>query len=106
MTEPADAAAAATALVVCNDALACKLIVDSLRPLAIRAEICEEVFAAARLLDKQKFEAVIVDLLLGEGAMLVMLAPLISSAARIISSEVSTVTEPCSLSMSSQSKPR
>jgi hypothetical protein len=72
MTEPAEAAAAATALVVCKDALACKLIVDSLRPLAIRAEICEEVFAAARLLDKQKFEAVIVDLLLGEGATLVM----------------------------------
>jgi hypothetical protein len=72
MTEPAEAAAAATALVVCKDALACQLITDSLRPLAIRAEICEEVFAAARLLDKQKFEAVIVDLLLGEGAMLVM----------------------------------
>ncbi|MGB8970217.1 MAG: PilZ domain-containing protein, partial [Candidatus Sulfotelmatobacter sp.] len=31
-----------------------------------------EVFAAARLLDKQKFEAVVVDLPLGEGAMLVM----------------------------------
>jgi ActR/RegA family two-component response regulator len=72
MTEPAKAAAAATALVVCKDALARQLIIDSLRPLAISPEICEEVFAAARLLDTQKFEAVIVDLQLGEGAMLVM----------------------------------
>ena len=70
MTETADAAA--TALVVSKDALACQLIIDALRPLAIRPEICEEVFAAARLLDKQKFEAVVVDLLLGEGAALVM----------------------------------
>jgi ActR/RegA family two-component response regulator len=72
MMEPAEAAAAATALVVSKDALASKLIINGLRPLAIGAELCEEVFAAARLLDKQKFEAVIVDLQLGEGAMLVM----------------------------------
>lgn len=70
MMEPSDAGAAA--LVVSKDALACQLIIDALRPLAIRPEICEEVFAAARLLDKQKFEAVVVDLQLGEGAMLVM----------------------------------
>jgi hypothetical protein len=72
MTEPAEVAAAATALIVCKDELARQLIIESLRPLAIRAEVCEEVFAAARLLDKRKFEAVIVDLLLGEGATLVM----------------------------------
>jgi hypothetical protein len=72
MTETADAAAAAAVLVVSKDALACQLIIDALRPLAIRAEICEEVFAAARILDKQKFEAVVVDLLLGQGAILVM----------------------------------
>jgi ActR/RegA family two-component response regulator len=72
MTEPAEAPAAATALIVCKDEQARQLIIESLQPLAIRAEICEEVFAAARLLDRRKFEAVIVDLLLGEGAMLVM----------------------------------
>jgi hypothetical protein len=72
MNELAENAAAATALVVCKDAEAQRLIIESLKPLAIRAEICGEVFAAARLLDKQKFEAVIVDLLLGEGALLVM----------------------------------
>ena len=70
MNELAENAAAATALVVCKDAEAQRLIIESLKPLAIRAEICGEVFAAARLLDKQKFEAVIVDLLLGEGALL------------------------------------
>ncbi|MGA9544005.1 MAG: PilZ domain-containing protein [Candidatus Sulfotelmatobacter sp.] len=72
MTEIADAEAAATALIVCKDARARQLIIESLRPLAIRSESCEEVSAAALLLDKQKFEAVIVDLHLGEGAMLVM----------------------------------
>jgi ActR/RegA family two-component response regulator len=72
MSEPAETKVAATALVVCKDASARQLIIEALKPLAIRPEICEEVFAAARILDKQKFEAVIVDLLLGEGAMLVM----------------------------------
>lgn len=72
MTEIADAGAAATALIVCKDARARQLVTESLQPLAIRSEICDDVFAAARLLDKQKFEAVIVDLQLGEGAVLVM----------------------------------
>jgi CheY-like chemotaxis protein len=72
MTERAETAAAATALVVCKDALTRRLIIESLQPLAIRAEICEEAFAAARLLDREKFEAVIVDLQLGDGAVLIM----------------------------------
>ena len=72
MTEPTKSTAAGTALVVCKDARTRRLIIDSLQPLAIRAEICEEAFAAAGLLDKQKFEAVIVDLLLGDGAVLIM----------------------------------
>jgi CheY-like chemotaxis protein len=72
MNELTETPAAATALVVCNDAEDQRLISESLQPLAIRAEICGEVFAAARLLDRQKFEAVIVDLRLGEGALLVM----------------------------------
>jgi ActR/RegA family two-component response regulator len=72
MTAPEEPAAACTALVVCNDARACQLIIESLQPLAIRPEICEEVFRAAGLLDKQKFEAVIVDLLLGDGAVLII----------------------------------
>jgi len=72
MKETAESGAAATALVVCKDVAARQVIIESLQPLAIHAEICEEVFGAARLLDRQKFEAIIVDLLLGEGAMLVM----------------------------------
>jgi hypothetical protein len=60
--------AAGTALVVCRDAQTRQLIVESLRSLAVRPEICEEVVIAAALLDRKKFEAVIVDLLLGEGA--------------------------------------
>jgi ActR/RegA family two-component response regulator len=72
MKEVSKTAAAATALVVCKDPLTCRLITESLQPLAIHPEICEEAFAAARLLDSRKFEAVIVDLLLGDGAVLIM----------------------------------
>jgi hypothetical protein len=48
------------------------LIVESLRPLAIRPEICEEGLRASVLLGRQKFEAVIVDLRLGDEATLIM----------------------------------
>ena len=72
MRDLSEAGAAGTALVVCKDAFTRQLIIESLQPLAIRPEICEEAFSAARLLDRQKFEAVIVDLLLGEEALLLM----------------------------------
>ena len=72
MTELTESAAAGTALVVCKDVRARQLIVESLQPLAIRPEICEEVSSAISVLDRRKFEAVIVDLLLGEGALAIM----------------------------------
>lgn len=66
------AAAAGTALVLCRDGLTCQLITESLHPLAIRPQVCEDGFVAASFLDKQKFEAVIVDLQLGDEALLVL----------------------------------
>jgi hypothetical protein len=75
MTEanlPPESAASGNALVLCKDAGTRQLIVDSLQPFAIRPEICEDGVVAASLLDKQKFEAVIVDLVLGEEALLVL----------------------------------
>lgn len=72
MTATAEMAPAGTALVLCKDVPARQLIIESLRPLAIRPEICEEGITAASLLDRQKFEAVIVDLRLGEEALLVL----------------------------------
>jgi hypothetical protein len=67
-----ESAAAGTALVLCKDAQTRQLIIESLQPLAIRPEICEEGLAASGLLDNQKFEAVIVDLQLGDEALLVL----------------------------------
>jgi CheY-like chemotaxis protein len=67
-----DSTAAGAALIVCKDATARQLIVECLQVLAISPEVCEEGFDAAGLLDKQKFEAVIVDLMLGDGALLVL----------------------------------
>lgn len=68
----APSASAATALVLCRDPPTRSVIVESLRSLAIRPETCEHAVAAIRLLERQKFEAVIVDLLLGEEAVLLM----------------------------------
>jgi len=65
-------AAAGTALVFCKDLPTRQLILESLHPLAILPEFCEDGVVAASLLDKQKFEAVIVDLLLGDEAVLLL----------------------------------
>ena len=65
-------AAAGTALVLCKDARTRELIINSLQPLAIRPELCEDLFSAARFLETNKFEAIIVDLLLGQEALLIM----------------------------------
>jgi hypothetical protein len=67
-----NSAAAGTALVFCKDPPTRQLILESLHPLAILPEVCEDGVVAASLLDKQKFEAVIVDLVLGEEALLVL----------------------------------
>jgi DNA-binding response OmpR family regulator len=65
-------AAACKALVLSRDAEARALVIESLKPLAIQPEICEETETAIRLLDSRKFEAVIVDMRLGDDAALVM----------------------------------
>jgi hypothetical protein len=69
---PTEPAVAGTALLLCKDAPTRRLVLESLQPLAILPEICEEGFIAGTLLDKQKFEAVIVDLLLGDDALMVL----------------------------------
>ena len=72
MIEAVNSAAAGNALLVCKDEETRELLVQSLRALAIRSEICEEVFSAAALIESHKFEAVIVDLKMGEQAAEVM----------------------------------
>jgi hypothetical protein len=72
MTEIAETAATGTALVVCRDPQTCQLISQALHPLAVSPKICEAVSSAASLLDKRKFEAVIVDMLFGNEATLLL----------------------------------
>jgi hypothetical protein len=57
-----------TALLVSNEQQACDVISHSLRSLAIRTEICVDALSAVDLLEKQKFEAIVVDFQLGEQA--------------------------------------
>jgi hypothetical protein len=51
----------ATALIICNDEPAIQEITGCLDELAISAQQCEQVDAALRLINRKKFEAVIVD---------------------------------------------
>lgn len=82
MTGSAESPGAGTALIVCRDAKTCQILSEALRPLAICSEICEEVSGAVALLDKRKFEAVIVDMLFGHEAVLLLQHVRISRANR------------------------
>jgi len=69
---PAPFAAMGSALVVSNDAVAIKHLSASMQQLAMSAEVCFEVPAALGLLSQRKFEAVVVDLQLGDQAKAVL----------------------------------
>jgi len=71
-----------TALVVSTDAGAIAQVRESLQQLAMSSEVCGEVSAALRLLARQKFEAVLADLTLGESATKVFEQVRLSSANR------------------------
>jgi ActR/RegA family two-component response regulator len=64
----APSAAVGRVLLVSNDPVTVQQLNEAMRELALYSEVCLEVPAALRLLSNQKFEAVIVDLLLGESA--------------------------------------
>jgi PilZ domain-containing protein len=72
MRKHAEPAPAATGLVLSKDPVAIRLLVDSLKPFAIRLQICADSLAAIGFLNRQKFEAVIADLESAEDAALVM----------------------------------
>ena len=55
-------------LLVSSDAATVQQLSEAMQQLALYPEVCLEVPIALRLLNNQKFEAVIVDLLLGESA--------------------------------------
>jgi ActR/RegA family two-component response regulator len=55
-------------LLVSNDPVTVQQLTEAMQQLALHPEVCLEVPIALALLNNQKFEAVIVDLLLGESA--------------------------------------
>lgn len=59
-------------LLVSSDPTTVQLLTESMQQLALYPEVCLEAPAALRLLNSQKFEAVIVDLLLGESAQAIL----------------------------------
>jgi ActR/RegA family two-component response regulator len=59
-------------LLISNDAVTTKAVGESLRKLAMSPELCADAPTALGLLSRKKFDAVIVDLLLGQQAMAVL----------------------------------
>jgi PAS domain S-box-containing protein len=59
---PATKASMGRALLICNDAAATRQVTESMQQFAIEVEVCDETLMALRLLNRKKFEAVIVDL--------------------------------------------
>ena len=93
----------ATALVLSKDSTAVNLLLGSLKPFAIRLRICAEAGSAIGLLSRNKFEAIIADLDLGEQALRVLKEARLSPANRtaisfLITSEAAYVRMPSTAS--------
>ena len=69
---PAPSLSMGSALVVSNDKAAIKQLSASMRQLAMSSELCNEISGALGLLNQRKFEAVVVDLQLGDQAKAVL----------------------------------
>lgn len=61
MSSPGTSASMGRVLLVCDDSAAIQQLAEGMQQLAIATEVCVDVDTALRLLNRQKFEAVIVD---------------------------------------------
>jgi DNA-binding response OmpR family regulator len=61
MSSPGTSASMGRVLLVCDDSAAIQQLAEGMQQLAIATEVCVDVSMALRLLDRKKFEAVIVD---------------------------------------------
>ena len=61
MSSPGIKAAMARMLLICKDSAAIQQLAEGTQQFAIATEVCNEVSMALRLLNRQKFEAVVVD---------------------------------------------
>jgi ActR/RegA family two-component response regulator len=68
MSSPAAGVSAGRALLISNDSETVRQLMEGMQQLAITTESCSDISAAIALLNRQKFEAVIVDLAIGEQA--------------------------------------
>lgn len=66
MSSPGTSTSMGRVLLVCRDPATIQQVADGMQQLAIATEICADVRSALRLLNRQKFEAVIVDFGLDE----------------------------------------
>jgi len=68
MSSPATGVTTGRALVISGDPATVKQLTDGMQQFAIAVEVCLDAGAAIRMLNRQKFEAVILDLAIGEQA--------------------------------------
>ena len=68
MSSPGTKAAMGRVLLVCNDLPAIRQLDEGMQQFAIATEVCNEASLAVRQLNRQKFEAVIVDLALAQAS--------------------------------------
>jgi CheY-like chemotaxis protein len=62
MSSPGTNPSMGRVLLVCNDSITIQQLAEGMHQLAISTEVCDDVSMALRLLERKKFEAVIVDL--------------------------------------------
>jgi hypothetical protein len=61
MSSPGTKAAMGRVLLICNDSAAIQQVAEGMQQFAIATEVCNDVSMALSLLNRQKFEAVVVD---------------------------------------------
>ena len=61
MSSPGTKASMGRVLLICNDSAAIEQLAEAMQQFAISAEVCDEASVAFRLLNRRKFEAIMVD---------------------------------------------
>jgi hypothetical protein len=97
MSSPGTKTAMGRVLLICNDSAAIKQVSEGTQQFAIAAEVCTEVSMAIGLLNRQKFEAVIVDVELGRAGEILEQVRLSTSNRTAVTFAVTDPQKPASL---------
>ncbi len=97
MSSPGTKVAMGRVLLICNDSAAIQQVAEGTQQFAIATEICNEVSMALGLLNRQKFEAVIVDVGLGQAGEILEQVRLSPSNRTAVTFAITDSQQPASL---------